>query len=273
MIDTLRKWIGFTVPPGDAFVSSYLLQWLGAIENIMGDSSNKKGLELEEEVHDILLGLKEHCPNRVTVKRQRLIGDVPRPHRPDFELHYISAGLENVHLIECQDRVKSSNSLADKIFTVRTIGKHNRYVIIHRRKDALSPQHQTRLKEMGVLVYDLESFKAWIEEVRLDLEKLSERAPRPKYVPQIDYSTIALPPNPPPRKPEEVLDPFIQTDFSPPDPLYLPQYVTTEQATSQHDRTPRRQRTRIRRLILFLLLAMLVVVCAFVWGDDIAAWF
>lgn len=138
--------------------------------------SNSKGRDFEREVHDILLNLATRFPDYVKVSSQR---DFPaavslRPHRADFEFEYRVGALTHRHLIECQNRNRSSHEIADKIYAVRGTSNRNRYILVYKDADYLSRPVQKRLTDMGVLQFQFESFRRdFIEQLEADLALLS----------------------------------------------------------------------------------------------------
>jgi hypothetical protein len=121
--------------------------------------NTEKGYDFEHDVESVLRDLEKKSPARVKVTAQRDFRDVPRPHRADFELEYKLGGLTHQHLIECQNRDRSSHEIADKIYAVRGTSDRNRYILVYRDSSYLSEPVAKRLKEMGVLCFDFESFK------------------------------------------------------------------------------------------------------------------
>jgi hypothetical protein len=131
---------------------------------------NSKGSDFEREVGDLLRSLESDFPLRVKVTAQPDFPDAPRPHRADFELEYKLGGLTHVHLIECQNRNRSSQEIADKIYAVRGTSERNRYIFVYKDEDFLGEGVRRRFEEMGVLFFDFAKFKSqFIEQLAADL--------------------------------------------------------------------------------------------------------
>jgi hypothetical protein len=129
----------------------------------------QKGYEFENQVELVLRKLEKKFPDRVKVTPQRDFSNVSRPHRVDFELEYKLGGLTQQHLVECQNRDRSSYDVADKIYAVRGTSDRNRYIFVYKDRDYLSEPVAKRLKDMGVLCFDFEGFKAWCIQLEADI--------------------------------------------------------------------------------------------------------
>jgi hypothetical protein len=140
--------------------------------------NTEKGYDFEHDVETVLRELEKKFPERVKVTAQREFRHVPRPHRADFELEYKLGGLTHQHLVECQNREKSSYDIADKIYTVRGTTDRNRYILVYKDSGYLSEPVAKRLKEMAVLCFDLEQFKkTFVTQLEADiaLHSIGER--------------------------------------------------------------------------------------------------
>lgn len=128
-----------------------------------------KGYDFETEVEEVLRKLVTQFPKHVQITRQPDFNNTLRPHRPDFELRYEIGALIHHHLIECQNRQKSSQEIADKIYAIRGLSDRNRFIFIYKDNDFLTFTLKKRLDEMGVLHYDFQEFKAFILELTRQL--------------------------------------------------------------------------------------------------------
>lgn len=121
--------------------------------------SYSSGYGFEREVEAALRNLEWKFPDVIRVSAQPAFLGALRPHRADFELEYKLGGLTHQHLIECQNRNRSSHEIADKIYTVRGTSDRGRYILVYKDSEYLSETVAKRLKEMGVLCFDLENLK------------------------------------------------------------------------------------------------------------------
>jgi hypothetical protein len=118
-----------------------------------------KGYAFEDEVEAALRNLESEFPERVKVTPQKQFSNASRPHSADFELQYRLGGLTQQHLIECQNRARSSQEIADKIYSVRGTSEINRDILVYKDGGYLSRKVEKRLKEMGVLYFDMDHFE------------------------------------------------------------------------------------------------------------------
>lgn len=132
-------------------------------------SNIKKGVEFEKDVEEVLRNLENKFKDIVKVKYQPIFNESTRPHRADFELEYKLGGLTHQHLIECQNRKKSSYEITDKIYSVRGTSDRNRYIFVYKDPNFLNNKISNRLKEMGVLSLDFENFKKFIKKLDEDI--------------------------------------------------------------------------------------------------------
>jgi len=134
--------------------------------------STSKGRDFERQVHDALLRIEARFPECVKVTAQSAFSTAVsgRPHRADFEFEYKLGGLTHQHLIECQNRNRSSHEIADKIYAVRGTSDRNRYILVYKDAEYLSPPVQERLTRMGVLHFTFKAFKRdFLDQLEADL--------------------------------------------------------------------------------------------------------
>lgn len=117
------------------------------------------GYGFEQEVEAALRYLERKFPDIVKVSSQPAFLEALRPHRADFELEYKLGGLTHQHLIECQNRNRSSHEIADKIYAVRGTSDRGRYIFVYKDSEYLSETVAKRLKEMGVLCFNFDDLK------------------------------------------------------------------------------------------------------------------
>jgi hypothetical protein len=132
-------------------------------------SSRRRGQRFESIVRAILEGLAARFPKTVRIRSQELHDSAPRRHRPDFELEYELGGLCHQHLIECQDRDTYSYDIADKIYSVRGGTSRNRYIFIYNKPDFAGSFQEKRLRDMGVLVFNLQGFEKFLGQLEADI--------------------------------------------------------------------------------------------------------
>ncbi|MBN2487296.1 MAG: hypothetical protein JXB34_15075 [Bacteroidales bacterium] len=128
-----------------------------------------KGYRFEEEIGQLLFSLKEKFPLEVEVIKQPIETGYSRQFRADFELIYTLGGLEHHHLIECQDRDKISQNIADKIISQRNETNRNRFIFVYNNSSVLSKALLKRFNKIGVLAYSFNEFTDFLKQLEADL--------------------------------------------------------------------------------------------------------
>lgn len=143
-------------------------------------AAQRRGQKFETRVGKLLERLAKKYPEVVEVRTQPVHNGGSRQHRPDFELKYKLGGLQHRHLIECQDRDSYSYDLADKIYAIRGTTEHNRYIFVYRDSAFVKTSQEKRLKDMGVVIFNLNNFESFIRQLEADiaLRELGLRALR-----------------------------------------------------------------------------------------------
>jgi hypothetical protein len=140
-------------------------------EGVLG---NDRGKAFEDKIGAALDVLVSQCPESVQVRKQPLIrlhnGEVLKP---DFELVYTQPPHQNIRIIECQSRSKSSHDIVHKIRQMKILSPHNRFIFVYETPDFLSASVRRNLDSDGIVYYSYEEFSHFILELGMSL-KLTE---------------------------------------------------------------------------------------------------
>ncbi|HEX3555113.1 MAG TPA: hypothetical protein VIA62_17965 [Thermoanaerobaculia bacterium] len=130
------------------------------------NEANQRGKEFEDLVAGCLGLLISRHPKTVEVKHH--------PHLdlqngtfviPDFELTCTFPHQIDRRLIECQSRTKSSQDIAHRIRTIKSLSPRNRFILVFRDADYLSAAVKQALDADGVVCYPLLEFAAFLSKL------------------------------------------------------------------------------------------------------------
>ncbi|MCG8408626.1 MAG: hypothetical protein MI923_25770 [Phycisphaerales bacterium] len=134
--------------------------------------NNEGGRRFENQVRMLLEGVRWEFPNYVNVKYQPRIelhnGEIVIP---DFEFAHKTQHAVFRYLIECQDRKRSSNDVADKIRKVKSLSSWNLFLFIHNRP--IPKPLKKALDADGVNAMSFEGFANFMSNTKLTLYPLA----------------------------------------------------------------------------------------------------
>lgn len=129
--------------------------------------------DFESLVWLLLRKLADEQPKRVSVKRHPVLSLANgQSVIPDFELTTELPHQTDHRLIECQDRLRSSQDVLHKIRSVRAISPRNRFIFLYRNRQSISNALTLALNADGVVHYDIYEFAVFLEELSGTIEKL-----------------------------------------------------------------------------------------------------
>jgi len=138
----------------------------------MGAKSPKKGKAFELRAKEILDSLKSDYPDFVRLRYQpELTLNDGQVVRPDFDFAYKLPHAWTYHLIECQNRKRSSPTIAQKIRYMKATSPRNKFIFLYAR--ALPETTRKALESDGVMHMSFREFKAFIARIRVLVKLLA----------------------------------------------------------------------------------------------------
>lgn len=148
----------------------------------MIDVSNKKGSNFENKVFEMLSIFSEKHSERVEITPQKEINMSSYSYfrKIDFEIKYNLYFEIRRDLVECQNRKKSSYTITDKIYYIKSHTNRNNFIYVYEDNMNISKNHLETLKDDGILIFSFLEFKTYINNISSVLNLLKQIKEKPE---------------------------------------------------------------------------------------------